>query len=922
MVGSFLEYIAQEILSNRKRMDALTIVLPSKRSIVFLKHHLSQKIDEPIWLPNIYSIEDFITELSGLNTLDNLSLQFKLYEVFNNNRPAENEDNFEQFLKWSQTILYDFNEMDRYLVDAKALLTNLRDIKELEQWSLNSAELTSFQEKYVQFFAYLFQWYTAFTTSLLEENLAYQGLAYRKAADNIQTIKHHFDEVWFVGLNALTTAENQIVNHFVTHNNARLFWDADAHYVENDKHEAGLFLRQHFQKWGSRKLTNYFEQDKSINIIGCAKNVGQSRVAGNLLNDLASDDLKNSQTALVLADENLLFPVLNNLPESIQAVNITMGAPIGTTPLYSLIDLLFKSQLKKANNQQQKFFTKDLQKIFRHPYMSRLFEPSLFKDINQYLSKEKILFVSASTLRKRFKQHSQWGVLSLLLGDWSETDMCLHSVKTLLDTLKNQLISEKASVESEVLFSFFKSLQVLENHLQDFESEMDLKTLRAIFFQIISKETISFMGEPLNGLQMMGVLETRTLDFKNLIVLSVNEEKLPAGKSVNSFIPFVLKKYFKMPTHEERDAIFAYHFYRLLQRAENVFLLYNTQSDDFGSGEKSRFITQISNELSHLNIKEKVLQSNASHSTEFQPICIRKTDAVKERILEWANHKVSPTSLNTFINCKLQFYFKYIAKIYVEDDLVEFMEAHSFGTIIHEALHHAYQTHLEATLTVENLDQIKDLTLTLIDEGFKKEVGQAMYQGKNHLIWKVAQRLTKNYFEIEKQFINDSIAPLKVTDTERSLPYELTVKGVNFKLFGNVDRVDQVGDSIRIVDYKSGKVNQSELKFKEFSELTANPKKSKAFQLMTYAYLYSKSVLKDDTPFRAGNYSFRNLEDGLIYVKMDKTPLKMDTSVLDEFEDVLKDLLSSILDEKSDFYPTDDESACTWCDFKTVCGRW
>lgn len=921
MVGSFLENIAQEILSNRKRIDDITIVLPSKRSIVFLKHHLSQKIDEPIWLPKIYSIEDFITELSGLSTIDNLSLQFRLYEVFNSNRPPENEDTFEQFLKWSQTILYDFNEMDRYMVDAKALLTNLRDIKELEQWSLNSAELTPFQENYVQFFAYLFEWYSTFTASLLEENLAYQGLAYRKAADSILTVKHQFDEVWFVGLNALTTAENQIINHFVTHKNARLFWDADSHYVDNEKHEAALFLRQHFKKWGRSKVTNFFEKDKNINIIGCAKNVGQSRVAGNLLNDFSKSDLSNSQTALVLADENLLFPVLNNLPESITAVNITMGAPLGTTPLYSLIDLLFKSHLKKANNPQQKFFVKDLQKIFRHPYLSRLFEPSLFKEINQYLAKERILFVSVSNLRKHFSEHHQWDIFSLLLGDWSQSDMCLHSIKSLLDVLKNQLVNEQASVESEILFSFYKSLQVLENHLVDFDSDMDLKTLRAIFFQIIARETIAFMGEPLNGLQMMGVLETRTLDFKNLIVLSVNEEKLPAGKSVNSFIPFVLKKYFKMPTHEERDAIFAYHFYRLLQRAENVFLLYNTQNDDFGSGEKSRFITQITNELSHLNIKEKVLNSDASHSTEFEPICISKSEDVKQRIIEWATHKVSPTSLNTFINCKLQFYFKYIAKIYVEDEMVEYMEAHSFGTIIHEALHQAYQGYLEAELNADHLDQIEELSLILVDESFKKEVGQAMYLGKNHLIWKVAQRLIRNYFDAEKQFMKNTVEPLKVTDTERSLAYDFSVNGVDFKLFGNVDRVDQIGDAIRIVDYKSGKVEQNDLKFNEFSELITNPKMSKAFQLMTYAYLYSKSVLKDDTSFKAGNYSLRNLEDGLIYVKMGKTPLKMDTLVLDEFEIQLKTLLSEIVDENTDFHPTTDHDVCTYCDFKKVCGR-
>ena len=346
MVKPFLEHIAQQIL-DKGNTDRLTVVLPSKRSIVFLKHYLSKYISKPIWLPKIYSIEDFITELSGLQTIDNLSLQFRLYEIFDANRPDNNDDNFEQFLKWSQTILYDFNEMDRYLVDPQALLTNLRDIKELEQWSLNSAELTPFQEKYVQFFAYLYDWYTTFKASLLKDNLAYQGLAYRQAADSIVNLKHNFDEVWFVGLNALTTAENRIVNHFVTHKNAKLCWDADAHYVENDKHEGGLFLRQHFQQWGNAKLSRFFENDKTIDVIGCAKNVGQARTAGHLLANFPKGDLTDSQTALVLADENLLFPVLNNLPDSIQSVNITMGAPISSTPLFSLVDLLFKTQLKK-----------------------------------------------------------------------------------------------------------------------------------------------------------------------------------------------------------------------------------------------------------------------------------------------------------------------------------------------------------------------------------------------------------------------------------------------------------------------------------------------------------------------------------------------------------------------------------------------
>ena len=919
MVKPFLEHIAQQIL-DKGNTDRLTVVLPSKRSIVFLKHYLSKYISKPIWLPKIYSIEDFITELSGLQTIDNLSLQFRLYEIFDANRPDNNDDNFEQFLKWSQTILYDFNEMDRYLVDSQALLTNLRDIKELEQWSLNSAELTPFQEKYVQFFAYLYDWYTAFKASLLKDNLAYQGLAYRQAADSIVNLKHDFDEVWFIGLNALTTAENRIVNHFVTHKNAKLFWDADAHYVENDKHEGGLFLRQHFQQWGNAKLSRFFENDKTIDIIGCAKNVGQARTAGHLLANFPNGDLTDSQTALVLADENLLFPVLNNLPDSIQSVNITMGAPISSTPLFSLVDLLFKTQLKKQQYGKNKFHSKDIQKLLRNPYLSRLIESSKLMAINRHLNKKNIVFVSTSSLKKVVNDDSQWDILAFILGDWSDTTLAIHNIKLLLDKLKNQLVKQEASVESEILFSFYKSIQILENHLLDFKGDMDLKTLRAIFFQIIGKESIAFMGEPLNGLQMMGVLETRTLDFKNVIIMSVNEEKLPAGKSVNSFIPFVLKKHFKMPTHEERDAIFGYHFYRLLQRAEHVSLIYNTQNDDFGSGEKSRFITQIINELDHLQINEKVLQSEVNSVNSIEPIIIDKSESIKRKLEEWAAKRVSPTALTTFINCRLQFYFKYIAKIYPQDEIVEFMEANSFGTIIHEALCEAYSPHLHAPLRPQLLDEIKNTTLMAITEGFQKEVGERMNHGKNHLLYQVAQRLTSNYFEAEQHFLSECEESFFVTDVERSLSYPINVNGMEFNLFGNVDRVDRLGDSVRIIDYKSGKVEQKDLSFKSFEELRENPKKAKAFQLMTYAYLYAKTVMNDSS-FTAANYSLRNLDDGPIFVKLDKTILKMDALVMEKFEEELEILLSTIVEDEKEFYPTENKDACQWCDFKSVCGR-
>ena len=875
MVKPFLQHIATQILA-QPRAENMTIVLPSKRSIVFLKHYLAQEIKTPMFLPSMYSIEDFITNLSGLNILDNLSLQFRLYNIFDAHRPPQNEDNFEQFLKWSQTILYDFNEIDRYMIDSKQLLTNLRNIKELEQWSLNSADLTSFQEKYVLFFEYLYDWYHLFSEALKQDHLAYQGLAYRHAAENIQSISHSFEQIWFVGLNALTTAEKKIIDFFVTQNRASLFWDADSYYVDNKNHEAGLFLRQHFKQWGKQSLSHFFEQEKHIEIIGCAKNIGQARVAGQLVSQLES----NTETAIVLADENLLFPVLNNLPISTNEVNVTMGAPLSTTPLFSLIDLLFQIHLRKVQYAKNKFHVNDLMKLVRHAYFNRFFSKEAMANIQHILSHKKWMFVSLQNLKDAVVDERQWQVLTLALGNWSDSKLAIYSLKKLLDTFKDTLVQQKANVESETLFSFYTSIQILENHLMDFQSELDVKTIRAIFYQIIGKESLAFMGEPLNGLQMMGVLETRTLDFKNLIILSVNEEKLPAGKSVNSFIPYVLKKHYQLPTHEERDAIFAYHFYRLLQRADNAFLVYNTQNDEFGSGEKSRFISQLINEYKAGDIPQKILHTEVSVLTETEQLYIKKTAEVKSNIINWASKRVSPTALSTYINCPLQFYFKYIAKIPVEENKLDFMESNTFGSIIHDALYQAYKPHLGIALSKELLGDIENITLQAIAKGFEKEVGQQRLHGKNHLIWQVANRLTSNYFTKERELLDQS--PLTLLEVERTLEYQIDIDGIDFNLYGHVDRVDKSGDVLRIVDYKSGIVSQSDLSITDFSDLILNHKKTKAFQLMLYAYLYFKKQPQKDSTFLAGNYSFRNLSEGLLYIKQNKTILKINPVVIQD----------------------------------------
>ena len=909
----FLQHIAQELLKlSPAVLQQTVVVLPSRRASVFLKHYMAQELVKPIWLPKLISIEDFIAEQSGLQLADNLSLQFKLYEVYRAHANKEEVDTLEQFLQWSQTLQYDFNEIDRYMVDAKRLLTNLSGLKELEQWSLSEPDLTPFQEQYIRFFEHIYIWYEAFRNKLLEEGLAYQGMAYRQAAEHIHLKSIPHKEVWFVGLNALTTAEKYIIQHLKDVGKAKLFWDADAHYVDNKVHEAGIFMRQHQQEWGGVSSQKLLEQQKKLRLIGCAKNVGQSRVAGQIVSTLDKESIAKGETALVLADEQLLFPVLNNLAD-IETLNITMGAPLSSTPLFTLVDLLLRMQVRYQQYQRGGFYYRDVQKLLRHPYSAYLFEQTQLQAVLQEIKQKNLVFVKAKHLELTDE------LLQHFLSPW-DSAAALQQLQALIDRLKETLITDKASLASEVLFQFQKSLKQLRNYLEDSQEEWSIKTLKSVFYQLIGKESIPFRGEPLKGLQLMGLLETRTLDFKKLIILSVNEEKLPAGKSNNSFIPFVLKKYFKMPTHEERDAVFAYHFYRLLQRVEEAYLVYNTQNDDFGSGEPSRFLTQLQAELPTLDLQQQILTADLPDFSD-KSICIEKTAAVQKSIADWAQHKVSPSALNTYIACPLQFYYRYIAGIRQEEDVEEFIESSTLGSAIHDALEQGYEDFVGQQLDEAAIVKIGARTLEALNAILQEKFKHRLVQGKNHLLHQVAQQMCRHFLATEKeQIVKGEL--LKLQSLEQSIAYQLEVGGLSVKLFGKVDRVDLLNGQCRIIDYKTGMVEYKDLRIDSWEDLISNTNKSKAFQLMMYAYLYLKQNT-DQTSAVVGNISFKNLKEGLLCIKNKNTnkALVVGKDELQLFEEQLQNLLLDILDVQKPFIQTTKLSTCDWCDFKSLCGR-
>ena len=909
----FLQHIAQELLKlSPSVLQQIVVVMPSRRASVFLKHYMAQELEQPIWLPKLISIEDFIAEQSGLQLADNLSLQFKLYEVFRAYPNKEEVDTLDQFLKWSQTLLYDFNEIDRYMVNAKRLLSNLSSLKELEQWSLNEPDLSPFQEQYIRFFEHIYYWYEAFRNKLLEEGIAYQGMLYRQAAEQIHLKSIPYKEVWFVGLNALTTAEKQIIQHLKNVDKAKLFWDADVHYVENQAHEAGMFMRQHQHEWGGVSPQKLLEQQKKIRLIGCAKNVGQSRVAGQIVSTFDKESITKGETALVLADELLLFPVLNNLAD-IETLNITMGAPLSSTPLFTLVDLLLRMQVRYQQYQGGGFYYRDVQKLLRHPYCAYLFEQTQLQAVLQEIKKKNLVFVKS----KHFELTDE--LLQNFLSPCNSANL-LQQLQALIDRLKETLITDKASLASEVLFQFQKSLKHLRNYLHESQEEWTIKTLRSVFYQLIGKESIPFRGEPLKGLQIMGLLETRTLDFKKLIILSVNEEKLPAGKSNNSFIPFVLKKYFNMPTHEERDAVFAYHFYRLLQRVEEVYLVYNTQNDDFGSGEPSRFLTQLQAELPTLDLQHQLLSANLPDFND-KSIRIEKTASVKKSIIDWAQHKVSPSSLNTYIACPLQFYYRYIAGIRQEEEVEEFMESSTLGSAIHDALEQGYEDFVGQKLDEAAIVEIGARSLNALNTILKHKFKQRLAHGKNHLLHQVAQQMCRQFLATEKEHIVAGES-LQLQSLEQSIEHQLELGELTVKLFGKVDRIDLLNGQCRIIDYKTGLVESKDLRIESWEDLISNSNKSKAFQLMMYAYLYLKHN-KYQTSAVVGNISFKNLKKGLLCIKQKNTTkaLMVGKDELQLFEEQLQHLLLKIIDDQVPFIQTTKLSTCDWCDFKSLCGR-
>ncbi|KIX20666.1 hypothetical protein SY27_12255 [Flavobacterium sp. 316] len=920
---SFLDKLSKEIIKKyNDNLQSVIIVLPNKRAKVFLLDSLNKYTSKTIFAPQITSIEDLIQDISDIRTIDSIALLFEFYEVYYEITKKENLQSFDVFSNWAKTLLQDFNEIDRYLLDPNYVFSYLKDIEALKRWDLEASDTTSLIDNHLEFWRKIPEYYNSLYKSLKNKKIGYQGLIYREAVENLIPYSNSLEDkrLVFAGFNALNQAEEKIILHLLSSDQAKIYWDIDSFFISNPYHDAGLFIRRFKKQWKNYStqpfewISEDFQQEKNINIIGTPKTIGQAKIAGKIIEDLEANQKDGSKTAIVLGDENLLIPVLYALPNSVEALNITMGYSGKNNPAQLLVNKLFKlhSNAIKRKSSNYTFYYKEVLDILNHP----LVEPYLgVNEVIQTIHNNNFTFFSFDTLF-RLKQEKYPDVeneyFDLLFSKWDvSTIEILNRIGSILLKIKTFLNndSEEEKVVKAFVYATYKVINKLINYCETYQRIDTIDSLYEMYKQVIDLAEVSFEGEPLTGLQIMGVLESRVLDFDNVIITSVNEGKFPSGKSQNSFIPYDVKKELGLPTYKEKDAIYSYHFYHLLHRAQNIYLLYNTDNEGIDAGEKSRFITQleIEKQPKH-NITHKIYNAVLPEKA-YSIMRIPKSDKMMERLAEIATVKgFSPSSLTTYIRNPIQFYFQRVLRINEMDEVEENIAINTLGTIIHETLEVLYKSYIDKFLTVQDIDEmISKIDNTTLDQ-FKIVYKEGeIKKGKNLLAFEVAKRNIFNFLQLEKKLIEEGDT-VKILSLEERLEVVIQDGKLSYpvKISGNVDRIEIRNNTIRIIDYKTGKVEANTLKINEFNGLTNDIKNEKIIQLLCYALMFREKHEYKDYPVEAGIISFKNMKAGFMSFGLGKgrgvvSQTLITDEILEAFKSEMIVLINEILNANVDF---------------------
>lgn len=941
-------------------VSGLAFVFPNRRTGLFFQKYLSEVAEKPLFSPTILTINDLFVQLSGKQTADRISTLFTLYDIYL--RHSNSSETFDSFLYWGEMLLNDFDDIDKYMADARMLFKNVTDLRDIENdFSFLSDEQmaairtfwssfypkgdTPNQEHFLAVWQILYALYDELKTTLAAAGKGYEGMIFREVVELMEKKEEEscsllpYTKVVFVGLNALSVSEERLLAYLQKQGIADFYWDYTSPKVTDRDNKASYFVARNLKQFPSRHtLPSEDKVDTKIEVIGIPSGIGQAKQVHSLLSELCSEEAMTAEealrTAVILPDEHLLIPVLNAIPEQIRRINVTMGYPLAGTPVASLMEYILALQKNvRYVDRQPVFYFRDVLPILNHRYILST-NPDVISALVKDIAENNKIYISSAELGKT-------SLLSILFTPVTAVGMFSDYLIAVLQELNKVMSSftedddEDATLrtndlEQEFIFHYFTTVNRMKEVMEEAHIEMQIDTYFRLLKRVTDTITIPFHGEPLSGLQIMGVLETRALDFDRLIILSMNEGIFPMKKAANSFIPYNLRRGFGLPTYEHQDSVWAYHFYRLIHRASHVSLLFDTRSNGLQTGEVSRFVHQLHYHYEE-PIQNKLVVYNVSVS-KTPALQMEKSEEVIHRLAAFrkgGTRAISASAVNTYIDCPLKFYFSVVEGIREEEEVSETIESNVFGSILHKVMEELYQPLCGKMVTADLLKAIRKDTPVLTgaiarafaEVFFKTDIVRPL-TGQNYLIGEMIRKYVIKILERDSK-----LTPFRYIESERQIKrlFVLTDES-EIQLKGFIDRIDEVRDRIRIIDYKSGNGTTVFNTVESLFDKEDTDRAKAVMQVFMYAWMYGAAP--EGKVVQPGIYYMRTLFspsfDPGVYRRIERMktdPVSDFSAYSADFELQLRICLDEIFGNEMPFMQTPTGKACGYCQFKDVCGK-
>lgn len=852
----FLNKIIDTLLDETQDLASYKIILPGKRPIVFIKDILKNQKKYAGFLPEFFTIEDLISEIAGQQAIKGVALWLFGYNVYKNIYPSED---FGQFLKWFPTLLKDWDDMLKFSQDEMAVIQYMFDEERIKNWGERLGTEQGVQKRHLDFWRKMKVFLPQLKSTLLAQGYATSGMIHQQARERIVDFVSHTDGRYiFCGFNALTPVEELLIKNLLEADKAQCFFQADSYYIDDTRQEAGQFLREYknWQIFNDHRPFSWIEGDfikpKNIKVYEVAGNVTQTQVLPNIFKNYNPQDY--SDTALVLLDENLLPATLEVLSE-VPQLNITMGLPIKNLSFSTAMKHIFyvQNQLSKG---KKSYYHHDVITILE-ALPQTIEEVQTIQAFKSYITEHNIVYISPYLLKEYLGRLEFYS-----LFEPQDTISLLDQLISYCYQLKFRDLDD---IQYETVAYFEKNFRIIKNQIEPYQFDIIVDNLETLMAQMLGAESIDFKGEPLAGLQVMGLLETRLLNFKNIILLSTNEGKLPLGNTQNTYLPFDVRAQFNLNTFIENDGIYAYHFYRLLQEAESIHLLYNGLSTGVNTGEKSRFIEQIKIESPHR--LEQVIIENPSEPIERELMSFDKSPLVMQRLEEW-KQAVAASHLLTYIYNPVDFYMKVVLRIKETEEIEEELSVRNYGNLVHYALQYLYERLKGRILSISDLE----IAFTQIDDSIDYAIKTLKHQpefyqrGMNFVHQMMAKKVLAEILRVDMNLLKAGHT-LEIIELERKIehiPFRIDEKTtVYFK--GFIDRIDRLDGKLRVIDYKTAKAKKLNLKITEKNKetLLLSPDYKQALQLSIYQYAMNHIAEFSEEAISCGIWSFAEVSRGV-----------------------------------------------------------